>query len=174
MVDVEIRPETPQDAPAIAAVVTAAFGDEGPDTARFVGAVRAKADICLAEVALADGAIVGHVQWCAAPILVDGFPAPAAYLSCLSVRPDLQRQGLGTRLVERGLARLREQGFKAVTLLGDPTYYARFGFSSSLGAKIKGPHRLKGPGFQALELERRALNAMTLVSDYPPVITPPA
>ncbi len=173
MLDVQIRPEDPQDAEAVAALVTAAFADEGENTARFVRAVRRNARIVLAEVAHAEGRILGHGQWCEAPILVDGFPIRAAYLACLSVDPTRQRQGIGSKLVERGLAHLRGEGFLAVTLLGDPTYYARFGFSSSLGHKIKGPHRLKGPGFQALQLEKRALDGMTLVSDYPPVITPP-
>lgn len=173
MLDVQVRPERPEDADALGALVTAAFADEGPNTARFVRAVRQKAQIVLAEVATADGVIVGHSQWCVAPILVDGFPIRAAYLACLSVEPTRQRQGIGSLLVLSGLAHLRREGFQAVTLLGDPTYYARFGFSPALAQKIKGPHRLKGPGFQALELEKRALNAVTLVSDYPDVITPP-
>jgi putative acetyltransferase len=173
MLDVQIRPEHPEDAEAVTSLVAAAFADEGENTARFVRAVRQHAQVLIAEVATAQGQVVGHAQWCDAPILVDGFPVRAAYLACLSVDPARQRQGLGSGLVERGLAHLRGQGFQAVTLLGDPTYYARFGFSSSLAHKIKGPHRLKGPGFQALQLEKRALDGMTLVSDYPPVITPP-
>jgi putative acetyltransferase len=172
MPDLEIRSESPQDAAEVADLVAAAFADQGQDTARFVADVRQKAQIVLAEVVVADGAIVGHAQWCAAPIRVDGFPIPAAYLACLSVSPDRHRQGIGARLVESGLAALRADGFQAVTLLGSPDYYGRFGFSSTLAQRIRGLHRQKGVGFQAKELEKGALAGVTVISDYPAVITP--
>lgn len=168
-----IRLETPDDEAAIAALVAAAFADEGADTAWFVGQVRKKARVMVAEVAVEGSDLIAHAQWCQAPILVDGFAIPAAYLACLSVRPDRQRHGLGARLMESGLAALRAQGVQAVTLLGDPTYYARFGFRPGPAQRIKGPHRFKGPGFQALELEKGALDGVTLVSDFPAVLTPP-
>ena len=61
MVEIDIRPEQAEDAPAIRALVTAAFGpDDG--TADFVDAVRAEAEVCLAEVAVAGDVIVGHAQ----------------------------------------------------------------------------------------------------------------
>lgn len=170
---IEIRDARLEDEADIDALVAAAFGDAGDETARFVRAVRLRAEACFAEVATDDGEIIGHAHWCAAPIRVDGFTIPAAYLACLSTSPDRQRQGTGAALVRSGLARLRAQGCLAVTLLGDPEYYGRFGFSSSLGQRIKGLHRLKGLGFQALELEKGALTGVTVVSDYPDVITPP-
>lgn len=173
MADFELRPETDADAAAITALVAAAFAEQGADTARFVRAVRQKAEVCLAEVAVAGGVIVGHAQWCAAPVRVDGWPVKAAYLACLSVDPERQGQGVGARLVENGLAILREQGFQAASLLGDPSYYGRFGFSSRLGQKIRGLHRQKGPGFQAVELVKGALIGATVVSDFPDVIAPP-
>jgi predicted N-acetyltransferase YhbS len=69
MIAFDIRPERADDAAAIGALVTAAFGPED-DTAEFVEAVRERADVCLAEVAVAAGRIVGHAQWCDAPIVV--------------------------------------------------------------------------------------------------------
>ena len=38
---------------------------------------------------------------------------------------------------------------------------------------IRGLHRQKGPGFQALELVKGALDGVTVVSDFPDVIAPP-
>lgn len=134
--------------------------------------MRARAQVCLAEVAIAGGAIVGHAQWCDAPIVVDGKRIESAYLACLSAQPALQRQGIGSALVRGGLERLRDLGYQAVTLLGDPAYYGRFGFSSDLAGRIVAPHRSRGPGFQAVELVAGALEGVTIESDFPPVIAP--
>ncbi len=52
-----------------------------------------------------------------------------ALLAPLGVIPTLQRQGVGTSLVRAGLDRLERMGIMQVFVLGDPTYYHRFGFS---------------------------------------------
>ena len=171
MIALDIRPERTEDASAVRALVTAAFGPD-KDTADFVEAVRAQAEVCLGEVAVAEGVIVGHAQWCAAPLIVDGTPVKAAYLSCLSVQPVLQRRGVGSRLVRDGLQRLKDRGYGAATLLGDPAYYGRFGFSSALAERIAAPHRSRGQGFQAVELTPGILNGAVIHSDFPSVIAP--
>jgi len=171
MLELAIRPERTEDAADVRALVTAAFGADS-DTADFVEAVRGAADVCLAEVAILDGATVGHAQWCAAPVVVDGRRVKGAYLTCLCTAPDLQRRGAGSRLVRSGLDQLAASGFEVATLLGDPAYYGRFGFSSDLAARIDAPHRSRGRGFQALELAAGALDSETVCADFPAVITP--
>ena len=46
----------------------------------------------------------------------------------MAVLPSLQRQGIGSRLVVEGLARLRSAGCPFVVVLGHHEYYPRFGF----------------------------------------------
>lgn len=171
MITFEIRSERPEDAAVIGALVTAAFGPDD-DTARFVEAVREQAEVCLAEVAVAAGRVVGHAQWCDAPIAVDGRRVKGAYLTCLSAAPALQGRGIGSRLVRSGLSRLRGWGYEVATLLGDPTYYGRFGFSPELAERIEAPHRVRGRGFQAVELVAGALHGAVVRSDFPAVISP--
>ncbi len=171
MIEFQIRDERRADAAAIEALVTAAFGPDG-DTAQFVDDVRRKAEVCLAEVAVVDDAIVGHAQWCDAPIIVDGRVVKSAYLTALSAQPEMQKRGIGSRLVRNGLRRLQEKGYAAATLLGDPDYYARFGFSPELAERIEAPHRARGRGFQAIELVAAALDGSELRSDFPDVIAP--
>jgi putative acetyltransferase len=171
LLELDIRPERAEDAAMVRALVTAAFGTND-DTADFVEAVRREAEVCLAEVALAGGAIVGHAQWCAAWLTVDGRAVKGAYLTCLSVEPSLQKRGIGSRLARSGLGRLVEIGFEVASLLGDPDYYERFGFSPELGARIEAPHRSRGRGFQAIELVAGALEGMTVRGDFPAVISP--
>jgi predicted N-acetyltransferase YhbS len=172
MVELDVRAERAEDAKRVRILVAAAFGDD--DTADFVEAVRQKAEVCLAELALAGGAIVGHAQWCAAPLSVDGRAVKGAYLPCLSVEPGAQKRGIGSRLVRSGLTRLAAMDYEAATLLGDPAYYARFGFSSVLARRIEAPHRARGDGFQAIELVVGALEGETVRGEFPDVISPAA
>jgi putative acetyltransferase len=84
----------------------------------------------------------------------------------------VQRRGVGALLVRSGLRHLKAQGYAAATLLGDPAYYGRFGFSPDLAEQIDAPHRARGRGFQALELVAGALAVRAIVSDFPAIISP--
>lgn len=56
----------------------------------------------------------------------------------LSVRPDLQRRGIGTALVRAAFERLRELGARGCVAVGDPGYYRRFGFSGAPSLVLPG------------------------------------
>ena len=62
-------------------------------------------------------------------------------LSPLAVRPDVQRQGVGSALVVEALRRADATGAALVTLEGSPAYYPRFGFrdARTLGVTIDLP-----------------------------------
>lgn len=65
----------------------------------------------------------------------------------LSVLPDQQSLGVGSRLMEEAINESRKLGIDALFLLGDPNYYKRFGFTVS---KLKNDYSLEH--FQELEL----------------------
>jgi predicted N-acetyltransferase YhbS len=48
----------------------------------------------------------------------------------LSTRTDHRRRGIGALLMRTALARLEAKGARGAVLLGDPAYYARFGFAA--------------------------------------------
>jgi putative acetyltransferase len=56
----------------------------------------------------------------------------------LSVLPSLQGQGIGSRLVREGLARLEAMPARGCVVLGEPAYYSRFGFASDAGLVAEG------------------------------------
>jgi putative acetyltransferase len=133
---IRIRPERNDDHVAIAVVVAAAFKSQVE--ADLVAAVRASPDYvpALALVAEVDGEVVGHVMvsWTG---LQDGeVTHRIQHLAPLAVAPEHQRQRIGTALVTTVIAAARECGAPFVVLEGDPRYYSRFGFESSVAHGI--------------------------------------
>ena len=49
-------------------------------------------------------------------------------LAPVSVMPEYQRNGVGSKLIKFGITRSNELGFPLITVLGDPGYYSRFNF----------------------------------------------
>lgn len=82
----------------------------------------------LSLVARERGSIVGSVRlW----HVNAGINRPALLLGPLAVHPDSRRRGLGAALVRRALADAGKLGHTAVLLVGDASYYGRFGFSAA-------------------------------------------
>jgi putative acetyltransferase len=119
-----IRLERPEDSFQIRHVNELAFGQ--PAEADLVDKLRRACGGALSLVAEDDGAIVGHILF--TPVVVDGRPALGMGLAPMAVLPGRQRQGIGSQLVRRGLASLRERGCPFVVVVGHPEYYLRFGF----------------------------------------------
>ena len=126
----DIRKEALADADAIESVTRTAFaGAEHSDGTEqdIIAALREAGTLAVSLVAESGGEIAGHVA--ASPVRLD----PAAHgewfgIGPLSVRPDMQKRGIGTALMEAALEQLGERGAAGVVLLGDPGYYGRFGF----------------------------------------------
>jgi putative acetyltransferase len=151
--NLHIRAETSADFARVFEVEAAAFGS--PIQARLVEALRIDARPNLSLVALDGDNLVGHIFF--SPVEVaHGNGPPATQLSPIAVEPSHQTRGVGSRLIRAGLESCRSIGWKAVFLVGDPRYYARFGFemANPRGFSCDGPHN---PFLQVLELEPGAL-----------------
>jgi putative acetyltransferase len=125
-----IRDEEPRDVASITAITRAAFADHphSNDTEYLiVAALRRFGALTISLVAEEAGRVVGHVAF--SPVTIsDGSPHWYG-LGPVSVVPDKQRRGIGTALIEQGLARLRELDAAGCVVLGEPEYYTRFGFA---------------------------------------------
>lgn len=151
MPEVIVRPATPADSQAIADLHRAAFG--GDAEVRLVEELQAAGDVRLSLVAERDGEIVGHVLFSELMITPpDGDVLRGLSLAPLAVLPKCQRQGVGTQLTRDALARLREEGWPLVIVLGDPVYYGRFGFNAETASQLQSVYA--GPYFLALNLHR--------------------
>lgn len=125
----DIRPDTPDDAAAIADLIAEAFR-EAPhadgNEAAIVEALRRDGALLLSLVAVENGCLVGHIA--ASPAKVGG--ATWACIAPLAVLPARQRRGTGAALLAAALGGLRRAGHPGAVLVGDPAFYGRFGFSA--------------------------------------------
>lgn len=144
-----LRPETEADRETVRRVIEAAFGRE--DEAHLVERLHAEGDAAISLVAEIDGRIAGHVMF--SPMRS---PEGSLGLAPVSVRPDLNGNGIGGALIRAGLDEARKRGFKAVFVLGDPPYYTRFGFAPELARGYATP--FAGPFLMALDLTPGALS----------------
>jgi putative acetyltransferase len=92
--------------------------------------------LTLSLVALSDLGIVGHVA--ASPVTVSEATGEWFGIGPISVLPQCQRQGIGSRLMDSALAQLRARGARGCVLVGDPRFYARFGFQSDDSLVVPG------------------------------------
>lgn len=127
--------ETPEDQPAIEALLDRAFGP-----GRFVKSserVREFAEFApeLSFCAWTDGRLSGVVRmW-----RVRVGEAHAVFLGPLAVDTDQRSSGVGGLLVERACEAARAAGEAAVLLVGDGPYFARFGFAAEPAREVRMP-----------------------------------
>lgn len=127
--NITIRPETAADIDAISAVTEAAFRTcpYSRQTEQFiVHALRKAGVLTVSLVAETSGKVAGHVAF--SPIKISDGSSGWYGLGPVSVLPELQRQGIGKALINRGLSLLKESGANGCMLVGDPDYYKRFDF----------------------------------------------
>jgi putative acetyltransferase len=155
-----IRNEGIADIEAIRRVNEAAFGQ--PAEARLVDALREQATPFLSLVADDDGAIVGHI--CFTP--VEAGHTTILGLAPMAVLPERQKEGIGTKLIEAGLAACRRAGFGAVVVLGHPQYYPRFGFEPAATKGLRSEYDVPHEAFMLLELVPGAAAGLEGVARY--------
>ena len=159
-----VRPEAAGDRLAIRHVNEAAFGTS--EEADLVDVLRADGAVLLSAVAEVDGQIVGHILFSRMTVETSTGAVPAAALAPMAVMPAHQRRGLGSRLIGYGLDGVRDRGERIVIVLGHPTYYPRFGFSSERARSLE--HPFSPEAFMALELVPGALDGVRGRVRYPP------
>jgi len=134
-----VRLERAGDEDAIAAVTREAFrfhphGDHTEH--RIIDALRRADALAISLVAEQHGVVVGHVAF--SPVAIADGSSDWYGLGPLSVHPACQRQGVGQALVREGLARLHTLGAGGCVLLGEPSFYGRFGFANDPGLVLDG------------------------------------
>lgn len=135
--DVIIRAEVATDADAIGLLTQLAFAPvvHSSGTEQFIVAALRRADrLAISLVATSGLELIGHVA--ISPVILSTKESGWYGLGPLSVHPRWQKQGIGSALVHAALARMRELQIRGCVVLGDPVYYARFGFKTWPGLSL--------------------------------------
>ena len=149
-----IRSERASDVVAREALLDACFG-EGRQmrTCQRLRDGRAPAT-SLALSAVCEGRLVGTLRlW-----HVSAGGVPALMLGPLAVEDSCRKLGVGAALIAHALAAARSRGHRAVILLGDAPYYARFGFSAEKTGELVLPGAFERERLLGLELCEGALD----------------
>lgn len=166
-----IRPEKKEDYAAVYEVNQLAFEQE--DEAVLVQKIRNSENFFpeLSLVAVKDGRIVGHILF--SPVLIKSQKeaVQAIALAPMAVHPEFQNQGIGAALVRQGLEECKRLGHKIVIVVGHPTYYPRFGFSSAKAKGLEAPFSIPDEAFLVLELIPGVLKGIKGRVEYPPAFT---
>lgn len=140
---IEIVPLERVDPADVEALLDAAFGADRKERTAYrmrdgVGALPA-----LSFAALDGQQLVGTLQsWPVALESPDGRLTPMTLVGPVAVRPDIQRSGLGRKLMDTLVTAAGKEGHDALMMIGDPEYYGRFfDFSADATAKwaVPGP-----------------------------------
>ena len=128
-----VQAETPAEAEAVEALVLAAFGPGR--FAKTAERLRERAGIAAGFVVRDGDRIVGSVRlW---KITVG--QTPALFLGPIAVDAASRRAGLGADLVAACVTHAKAMGTAGVLLVGDPPYFARFGFAAAPQVRLPGP-----------------------------------
>lgn len=150
---IDLSPAQPGDFAGIAEVLLAAFGQDEEST--LVKTLRERGEVDFECCAKVHGEVVGHILFSPLDLVRGEETLRAAALAPLAVLPAWQRRGVGGALVRMGLEFCASRGVPVVAVVGEPSYYGRFGFSGDLGRAVSAPFGF--PHFQVIELESGAL-----------------
>ena len=124
-----IRYELPEDIGRTHDIIISAFLDAphaNGNEQLIVNTLRDSGALTLSLVAQYNDELVGHAA--ISPVTISDESCKWYGLGPLSVIPEWQRQGCGTRLTQRALEELQKYGAQGCVVLGNPRYYSRFGF----------------------------------------------
>jgi predicted N-acetyltransferase YhbS len=121
----QLTPEGPLDGPAIDSLLDRSFGVRRQHKLSYRYRIGREPEAHLSLVARDAGRLVGSIRYWRL-LLGD---TPSLLLGPLAIEPSLRGRGIGRALVRRTLAAAGTTPFRLVLLVGDPAYYAQFGFA---------------------------------------------
>ena len=150
-----IREETPTDFEGVWELSAAAFETEVE--ANLVNLLRESDIFYISLVAEQNEKMIGHILFTPVALEGDNSGIKLAGLAPMAVIPNLQKQGIGSRLVAEGIERCKSVGFDTIVVLGHPEYYPRFGFVPSVNYNIMSEYDVPDEAFMILELTKGCL-----------------
>lgn len=161
--NIQIRDEQNTDIQAIFDLTQKAFNDveHSSHTEQFiVHALRESKQLTVSLVAETQGKIIGHIAF--SPVSISDGTTGWYGLGPISVLPEYQGKGIGSKLMKEGLNRIKALNAKGCVLLGDPNYYGKFGFKADARLILEG---VPAEYFQILAFTDYIPNGYVIYSD---------
>lgn len=162
-----IKSETEKDYRDITKVNNLAFGlsSEG----LLVENLRLNTDFIkdLSLVAEFENKVIGHILFFPIKIVEGETKHSSLALAPMSVLPEFQNKGVGSKLVTEGLKIAKDLGHPSVIVLGHKNYYPKFGFEPASKWGIKSPFDIPDDVFMAFKLKEEGLKNISGVVKYP-------
>ena len=116
-------------------------------------------------VAIFNEKIIGNIVYVKSKIINNDIEHTVLTFGPLSVLPEYQNKGIGSKLINHTIKLSKEMGYKAIIIYGDPEYYKRFGFKASKEYKITNGNKKYPVALLVLELYQNALNGIEGIFD---------
>jgi putative acetyltransferase len=97
------------------------------------------AEPLISLIAISKNQAVGHILFTTAH-LSNNPKVSISILAPLAIIPDFQKQGIGSKLIKKGLEILSKSDFDLVFVLGHPKYYPKFGFTAARKFGFEAPY----------------------------------
>ncbi|GIO23568.1 GNAT family N-acetyltransferase [Oceanobacillus sp. J11TS1] len=167
-----LRQEQPQDYPKTETLIEQAFRhEEMSDQQEHILVQRIRRsnafipELSIVAVNQQDD-VIGQILFSKITIENNEHTTESLALAPIAIHPDYQRQGIGSRLMRKGLDEVKEAGYTSVIVLGHLDYYPRFGFKPASLWGIEAPFDVPDEAFMALELEKDALRYVSGIVQY--------
>ncbi|MDR2796889.1 MAG: N-acetyltransferase [Treponema sp.] len=111
-------------------------------------------------VAIYNNKIIGNIVYVETKVIDNNMEHTVLTFGPLSVLPEYQNKGIGSKLINHTINLSQEMGYKAIIIYGDPGYYKRFGFKESKEYNITNKDKKYPAALLVLELYPNALNGI--------------
>ena len=161
-----VREELPEDISAVRLVNVRAFGRT--QEADIIDKLRQNCSDLLSLVAVRQNDVVGHILFSPTTVESEDRSTQGMGLAPMAVRPDCQRQGIGSELIRAGIEELKSNRCAFIVVLGHPQYYPRFGFERASRYGIRSEWQVPDEAFMILMLDESEMRSVSGVAKYRP------
>ncbi len=138
----DIVPLSLANATEVEALLDDAFGADRKSRTAYLLRMGKQPVAALSFAIFRDGNLSATIQcWRVLLVPTSGMPAPLILVGPVAVASNMQKKGLGSRLMKHMLVAAAKQGDPALVMIGDPEYYERFSFFArgTSGWTLPGP-----------------------------------
>lgn len=152
-----IRQERPEDYEKVYQLIKEAFlsAEHADGNEQDLACALRKGKAFIPELSLTaevDGSLAGHILFTKAAVGGD----EVLVLAPLAVKPEFQRQGVGSALIREGHRIAEKLGYSYSLVLGSENYYPKLGYKQAVEFGIEVPEGIPSENFMAIRLKEDA------------------